>query len=164
MGLRPADISLPSCLIHLHPSSTCPNGVCSTASINITAVMDFMFDPDTQNLVELEVAWEKVLGDDWSGYRPAPVSVAVIDLPTPTCQVTIHFLTHASCQSQTLARCSPTPTSSHLRGDATTSTTLLEPSCCSRGLTTTRVMFGCGTATALPPRKKTTFLVLAAWS
>ena len=59
--------------------------------------MDFMFDPDTQNLVELEVAWEKALGDDWSGYRPAPVSVAVIDLPALTCQVTIHFLTHASC-------------------------------------------------------------------
>ena len=60
--------------------------------------MDFMFDPDTQNLVELEVAWEKALGDDWSGYRPAPVSVAVIDLPTPACQVTLQFLLHPRSQ------------------------------------------------------------------
>ena len=94
VGFRPADIALSSCSIRLYhsTSNTCPNNLCSRVSINITAVMDFMFDPDTQNLVELEIAWEEALGDEWSGYRPHPVSVAVTDLPTPACQVTLQFL------------------------------------------------------------------------
>ena len=166
VGFRPADIALSSCSVRLQSStsstlSACPNGLCSRASINITAAMDFMFDPDTQNLVELEVAWEEGLGDEWWGYRPQPVSVAVIDLPAPACQVTTHFLSHPS--SQPLARCSPTPTSSLLTGHATTSTTLLEPFCSSKGRTTTRVMLDCGIATTLPPLKSTMFPVPAAW-
>lgn len=98
MGLRPPDLALSSCSLVLHSSPSCPGGVCAEASVWVTAVQDFLRDPDTQNLVEVEVTggcdgllraqvWPGEESSDWAGYRSAPVVVVVEDLATPSCQV-----------------------------------------------------------------------------
>ena len=55
VGLRPADVVLSSCSLLLASSPACPGGVCGAASLTVTAVQDFIEDPDTQNIVEIEV-------------------------------------------------------------------------------------------------------------
>ena len=82
VGLRPADISLwPGCELSL----TCQEGLCQTASLEVAALQDLLDDPDTTNVIEVEVWSEE--DPAWAHYKVDPVLVHVETLPTASCYV-----------------------------------------------------------------------------
>ena len=69
----------------LQSDDLCHQGVCGSASVEVTAVQDFIDDPDTENQIDIEVHSEA--SNEWQDYYIRPVRVSVESITTSRCQV-----------------------------------------------------------------------------